>query len=74
MHAVAAPDGFEGCVYFNDGTRTWVVAFRAAGDTYWTNCYLDAGHAHLTPEEINQRAEAAIRHALTVRGLIKDVR
>ncbi len=67
---VNAPNGFEGCMWFDDGIREHRVAFRRAGDTWWTNCYLTAGHVHLVADERMRRAEQAITHALTTRGMM----
>ena len=70
MENVSAPNGFEGCTWYCDSSRTWRVSFRAVGETWWTCFYLDAGHTYLNKEERNTRAEAAIIHALKTRGLL----
>lgn len=70
MIPVSAPSGFEAVRYYVDATCGWGVSVRAVGDTWWTVCYRSAGHAHLTPDELNRRAEASVRHTLAVRGLL----
>lgn len=65
--AVAAPDGFEGTVYYVDGSHSWQPAYRRVGATWWTNTYHGAGHAYLTDDEVTKRAEAAIVHDISVR-------
>jgi hypothetical protein len=61
IHAVPAPDGYEGCVHYVDATRSWQPSVRRVGDTWWKNTWLGAGGAHLPKAEIMSRAEAAIR-------------
>jgi hypothetical protein len=70
MIPIKAPEGFEAVRCYQDATREWRVQFRAIGDTWWTNAYLDAGHAWLPAEELDARAEASVIHALKSRGLL----
>ena len=68
METVKAPPGFEGCCYFNDGSRSYDVAVRRVGETWWKVCFLGAGHVHLTAEERRARAEGAIVDMIEARG------
>ncbi len=67
MRPVTAPEGYEGTVYYVDSSRSWQPAFREVGSAFWTNTFRDAGHAHLTEDEVTRRAESAIAHAIGVR-------
>ena len=64
---IAAPEGYEGQVYFDVDSQIHKPAFRKIGATWWTLAYRDAGHAHLHEDEVTRRAEDAIRHAIAHR-------
>lgn len=67
MDKIQAPEGYEGCVFWDDGAREYKAAFRLIGASWWTNCYHPAGHQYLTANERKNRAEAAILHAISLR-------
>lgn len=59
MRRVRAPEGLEASRYYVDGAREWMVAARRVGETWWTTLgYI--GHAHLTEDELDARAEARV--------------
>jgi hypothetical protein len=68
MTLVEAPDGFEGCMFFDDGCREYKVSLRRVGDTWWKNVGF-AGHAYLTEDERQSRAKVVIARALEARVL-----
>ena len=70
MRTVPAPDGFEGCVYFVDGARSWQASARPIGATWWTLTGPLFGHAHLIAAEVDERAAAMIRRAVEL-GMVK---
>lgn len=63
MRSINAPEGYEGCVFYNDGAKSWQSAFRRVGETWWTNSAL-VGHAHLIEAEVTARAEASIKNQI----------
>lgn len=56
MIRVKAPEGYEACRFYEDGTKQWVVSARVVGDTWWTNGYT-IGHTHLVSAELDARAQ-----------------
>lgn len=58
MINVTAPDGLQAVRYYVD-RRGWVVAARKLGATWWT-VLGDIGHAQLTDQELDARAEARV--------------
>lgn len=67
MKTVTAPEGYEGCVYWVDATRTWQPAFRRVGDTWWTNAFFVVGHSYTPEAEVLQQAADSIRRSLGLR-------
>jgi hypothetical protein len=70
MRAVPAPEGFEGSVHWNDGSRSWVASARPIGATWWTNVGGPFGHAYLTREEVDLRAAAHIARGIAL-GMVR---
>lgn len=65
METVRAPEGYEGCCYYVDGTRSYQVSVRSIGATWWTN--VGSGiPAHLPREERLERARLQIERAVAV--------
>jgi hypothetical protein len=69
MKAVNAPDGFEGCRFFDAGAKEWMASAKPNGATWWTNVGL-VGHAHVLDEELDQRAAERIIQAVAL-GRVK---
>lgn len=69
MHDVRAPKGYEGSRHYNDGARQWVASARAIGSTWWTTVG-HCGHAQMTPEELDTRAELLIEQAVKI-GIVR---
>jgi hypothetical protein len=55
------PQDVEACVFYNDGSRSWVVSARRPGDTWWIRVG-SVGHAYMTAGAVDERALATLEH------------
>jgi hypothetical protein len=70
MVTVQAPEGYEGCRFYDDAIRAYRASARPIGATWWTNAILCDLPVHLPAEELNARAERAIRTAVSL-GMVR---
>lgn len=56
MITIEAPDGYEACRWYCDGTKSWKASVRTIGCTWWTHCGI-IGLTHFDNETLNERAK-----------------
>lgn len=69
MRDIQAPKGYEACVSYCDGARSWTVALREVGDAWWKDIGC-VGHAHSTPERVDELAASRINQYLVAHRLV----